>query len=130
MGTRSLTIVYNDNSKTKLVCMYRQFDGYPTGHGKELSELLDGRVIVNGFGLDDTTNSKVSNGMGCLAATIIANFKDGIGGIYIMPPTTKDAGQDYEYHVYNDNVIVKGYGKVVFKGDYSAFNVFCNTPEK
>jgi len=36
MGTRSLTYVYDN--KEPLVCMYRQFDGYPSGHGKELAE--------------------------------------------------------------------------------------------
>ena len=39
MGTRSLTYVYDDYSvNTPIMCMYRQYDGYPTGHGAELSE--------------------------------------------------------------------------------------------
>ena len=35
MGTRSLTYVYDDYSvNTPIMCMYRQHDGYPTGHGE------------------------------------------------------------------------------------------------
>ena len=44
MGTRSLTFVYEDNKP--IVNMYRQFDGYPEGHGQELADfLLSGAVI-------------------------------------------------------------------------------------
>ena len=38
MGTRSLTFVYDENN-TPVLNMYRQFDGYPSGHGAELAEL-------------------------------------------------------------------------------------------
>ena len=38
MGTRCLTYVYEGNSP--LVCLYRQFDGYPSGHGTELANFL------------------------------------------------------------------------------------------
>ena len=38
MGTRSLTFVYEGDKP--FVNMYRQFDGYPSGHGQEL-ELID-----------------------------------------------------------------------------------------
>ena len=31
MGTRSLTYVYENEAP--IICMYRQFDGYPSGHG-------------------------------------------------------------------------------------------------
>ena len=39
MGTRSLTFVYNDNKKP-IINLYRQYDGYPSGHGAELAEFL------------------------------------------------------------------------------------------
>ena len=48
MGTRSLTYVY-DNDDVPVVCMYRQFDGYPTGHGSELAHFLVPFKIVNGI---------------------------------------------------------------------------------
>ena len=107
MGTRSLTRVfetYQDEKKNKqvkvqLVNMYRQYDGYPEGHGTELADFLKGGKVVNGIGGDD---KNVFNGAGCLAAQMIAHFKDGAGGFYIQPITAKDCGQEYEYEVIVD----------------------------
>ncbi len=107
MGTRSLTKVietYRDEKKNKqvkvtLVNMYRQYDGYPSGHGTELADFLKGGKVVNGIGGNDTN---VFNGAGCLAAQMIAHFKDGAGGIYIEPITSKNCGQEYEYEVIVD----------------------------
>ena len=45
MGTRSLTYVYDDNNDP-IICMYRQFDGYPTGHGSELADFLTPFKII------------------------------------------------------------------------------------
>ena len=39
MGTRSLTFVYDEDGR-KIINMYRQYDGYPSGHGKDLAESL------------------------------------------------------------------------------------------
>ena len=108
MGTRSLTRVIetwkDDDGKQKqemLVTMYRQFDGYPEGHGQELAEFLNSGKVVNGLGLDE--KQKVFNGAGCMAAQMISHFKgDSAGGIYIYPNSTKDAWQNYEYHVLVD----------------------------
>ena len=33
MGTRSLTFVYDEYGE-KIINMYRQYDGYPSGHGR------------------------------------------------------------------------------------------------
>ena len=44
MGTRSITVVYDEYNDKPVVCMYRQFDGYPSGHGRELAEILKDRV--------------------------------------------------------------------------------------
>jgi len=107
MGTRSLTRVFNtykDEKKNKqvkeqLVNMYRQYDGYPEGHGTELADFLKGGRVVNGIGGKDTN---VFNGAGCLAAQMVAHFKDGAGGIYIEPITAKNCGQEYEYEVIVD----------------------------
>lgn len=95
MGTRSLTRVFEEGAQ--LVCLYRQMDGYLSGHGKELFDFLKDRRIGNGLGLDADNN--YSNGAGCLAASLIAHFKTEPGGFYLMPINTKDAGQDYEYHI-------------------------------
>lgn len=123
MGTRSLTFVYDGDEA--MINMYRQFDGYPSGHGLELAEFLNSfEAITNGFSINETR--KIANGMGCLAAQLIANFKTEVGGFYIYPVTATDCGQEYEYHVHQDRVVVKNYNSnVMFDGDWVAFKSFC-----
>ena len=97
MGTRSIVRViqkWNDEvtNKTKsqtLVCMYRQMDGYPSGMGADLAEFLN------------EVDTKY-NGAQCLAAQMVAHFKDGIGGIYLYPTNVKDVWQNYEYEIIED----------------------------
>lgn len=98
MGTRALTFVYDSNDKP-IVNLYRQYDGYPTGHGAELAEFLSQfAAITNGIAVGDTR--RTANGMGCLAAQLVAHFKDSVGGFYIYSVDSTECGQDYEYHVY------------------------------
>jgi len=128
MGTRSLTYIYDDNEP--LVCMYRQFDGYPSGHGAELAEFLSSGKMVNGLSGD---NTKVFNGMCCLAAQMVAHFKKGPGGIYLMPPTPgADHDQEYEYHVRLHSaprnelrVEVRDAAHILFEGSLALFEAFC-----
>tara|TARA_R110000751_G_scaffold257615_1_gene357006 strand:+ start:151 stop:543 length:393 start_codon:yes stop_codon:yes gene_type:complete len=95
MGTRSLThIIEKDNT---LTTMYRQYDGYLSGHGNDLAEFLKEIQITNGYS-GDTTN--LANGMGCLTAQLIAHFKKECGNIYIYPPDAKDCWEEYTYFVY------------------------------
>ena len=72
-------------------------------------------------------NADDFNGMGCLAAQMIAAFKQGIGGIYIEPVTDEDCGQDYTYKVYNNRVEVYDYKGLIFKGNYAEFTEFCKS---
>ncbi len=112
MGTRSLTHVYDAHPQNgfdrpaifntpedakPFFTFYRQMDGYPEGHGKDLAEFLDGFVVVNGI---SERPPKLANGMNCLAAQIIAHFKDGAGEFYIYPANARDCGEEYVYHVY------------------------------
>ena len=123
MGTRSLTFVYTEDN-TPIINMYRQFDGYPTGHGAELAEfLLSGRMVngLNGMGKE-----KQFNGMGCLAAQMISHFKQSAGGFYIHPVTSTDCWQDYEYHVYEDRVRIYDMTKDIFNGTWKQFEKYCS----
>lgn len=99
MGTRSLTYVENEQG-TPILCMYRQFDGYPSGHGDELAKYLAAHRIVNGFGAGDTWENAF-NGAGCMAASIVAHFKESIGGFYLYDPSEENAdhGQEWVYTV-------------------------------
>ncbi len=155
MGTRSLTRVIetytdktNKKKSVKLINMYRQYDGYPSGHGMDLAEFLNGTKVVNGLGMDEVKSTRVFNGAGCLAAQLIAHFKEGAGGIYIEPITANDCGQEYEYEIIVDfdtkEVTLKcieiGYidskgnyknGKrVLFEGKASEFEKFVEEKEK
>jgi hypothetical protein len=147
MGTRSLTFVYSETNNgekaTPIINMYRQYDGYPSGHGAELAEFLSGGRLVNG--LSGMGKERQFNGMGCLAAQMVANFKDGAGSFYLYPVTTTDCGQDYEYHVRNIdgefkitvfNCGVNFFGLTqseqhdkIFEGNLSQFAEFCSAEE-
>jgi len=122
MGTRSLTYVYE--GKMPVVCLYRQYDGYPSGHGAELAEFLMGYDIVNGFG---EKRAKLANGMGCLAAQMVAHFKTETGNFYLHAPLLdRDDGQDFEYHVYDKQVIIMDHsGDPIFKGTHAELADYC-----
>ena len=123
MGTRSLTFVYDGD--VPVINIYRQYDSYPSVHGHELAQFLDSKTLVDGYG---EQNSVEANGMGCLAAQLIVQLKHGVGGIYIYPVSSTDCFQDYEYHVYEDKVIVKDPTAVIFEGTWEEFAQFCLDP--
>lgn len=148
MGTRSLTFVYEESKgKEKpeaIINMYRQFDGYPTGHGQELAEFLSGGKIVNGLRIGE--EGRFFNGMGCLAAQLVANFKTESGGFYLYPVSAENCGQDYEYHIFNVggvfNIKVFDCGcnffgisnsdqhDSIFEGSLEEFTEFCKEKEE
>jgi alpha-glucuronidase len=114
MGTRSLTYVYSYDEP--VVCMYRQYDGYPTGHGAELAEFLN--------------VTKVYNGMDCLAASMIAYFKKEPYNFYLYPTNLdQSCGQEYEYHVYDDKVKIvetNSSGPALFEGSWNELAEYCS----
>lgn len=98
MGTRCLTHIHDEGIDSPvLTVIYRQHDGYPEGHGKELADLLEPLHLVNGI---SSRHGGEANGTGCLAATIIAHFKEGVGSFYVYRPDVGDCGEDYVYRVY------------------------------
>jgi|TARA_R100000656_G_scaffold98828_2_gene71727 hypothetical protein len=101
MGTRSLTTFIDDHNDNEIVVMYRQMDGYPETHGKELVEFLDDMHIVNGIRIND--ERKIANGISCLAAQTVAHFKDGVGHIYLYSAGLRDCGEEYIYTIYTYN---------------------------
>jgi len=110
MGTRSLTRVYEswEDEKGKkyrncILAMYRQFDGYPSGHGQELYEFLKDMKICNGIGIEQK-KGKWANGMGCLAAQLVAHFKKDIGQFYL---TIENNIQEWVYDIELENEQLK-----------------------
>ena len=137
MGTRSLTFVYEKygDKQLPIINMYRQMDGYPSGHGAELAEFLSGFNIVNGYNSDTPTKS--ANGMGCLAAQLVANFKKGIGQFRLEPAEARDCGQDYEYHIsengngiLNVSIFDSYREENIFDGSVAELVDFCNVTEE
>ena len=120
--------------RSEIVVMYRQMDGYPSGHGNDLASFLDGMVVGNGLSFNDP--GKYANGMECLAAQIIAHFKTAPGGFYLYPAGTRDAGEEYIYEVYAGHgqeihvVVKETYGKeetTIFDGPVSTFKDWVRT---
>tara|TARA_R100000781_G_scaffold11034_4_gene10206 strand:- start:475 stop:909 length:435 start_codon:yes stop_codon:yes gene_type:complete len=110
MGTRSLTRViprqkglsYDEGHKhvsKSVINMYRQYDGYPQGHGLELAEFLSEFTVVNGLGAD-SYKSKIANGSGCLAAQLVQHFKDGPGNVYLYALDDEDCLEEYIYTLF------------------------------
>lgn len=136
MGTRSLTCFIDTyegknkrgetvTKKNKIVTMYRQYDGYPEGHGLQLAEFLAGGKMVNGISMAE--NQLVFNGMGCLAAQAVAHFKDGPGGFYLHRGGTINCWEEYRYEV-----ITNGEGKDVTLRCYDVYDkkwIFEGTPQ-
>ena len=129
MGTRSLTYVYE--GETPIICMYRQFDGYLSGHGQELANFLNELTIGQGISGKPELFT-FANGMGCLAAQMIVNFKKTPGGFYIHPiELNQNALQEFEYHVYENKVVVVSHffddenpTEQIFNGSWNEFLLF------
>lgn len=105
MGTRSTTHIvdHSGESPVSLARLYIQYDGYPTGVGNDIKNILGGKTLVNGYN-DGATQI---NGAGCMAAMLIAGLKKGCGGVYLKAPTCE---QEEEF---NYTVTAKGPGEPI-----------------
>ena len=106
MGTRCLTYVFDEKYKP-IVCIYRQFDGYPEGHGEDLKRILEGIPITNGIPsrvLLGKSDERLFSGMEELAAVLVQKLKekDPHGNIYLVPPVwpPEDHWQEYEWCIF------------------------------
>ena len=99
-ATREEGVPFDKHPKTWHAQFYNHWDGYPEGLGVKLASYLDDKSIVNGIGSKDNEDL-VFNGLGCMAASIVAQLKDGPGNVYI-----EDRGShawiDYEYFIWGD----------------------------
>ena len=99
MGTRSTITFYerHDEKQIPLVKIYQHFDGYISGVGHELAKWLQSKTLVNG--LPPSVHHNMANGIGCLVAQFIHDFKTDPGGLYI---TSMSDIEEYNYHVFVD----------------------------
>jgi len=101
MGTRCLTVMKNGDGDETAV-LYRQYDGYPTGHGDELVSFLQSRTLTNGLSFPKPEGIGMrANGAACLFAQLVTHFKEQEmeAGFYLHPPGTRDCGEEYIYTV-------------------------------
>jgi len=94
MSTHANIHIYD--KEERFVSLYKHTDGYPSGLGLELYNFLVNIKLVNGL---NPEMKNVANGMGCLAAQLIANFKTTPGDLYVISPNS-DSLQDFNYHIY------------------------------
>jgi hypothetical protein len=99
IARREEGVSFSEIPEKVMVSIYNHFDGYPEGLGVKLASYLEDKKITNGLGKD---RYSVFNGLGCMAASIIAELKDEAGQIYIEDPTRPHGWIDYEYYVWGD----------------------------
>jgi hypothetical protein len=75
MGTRCLTRFYDDEDGKELLSLYRQYDGYPSGHGSELKEILSGVVQAGGISLHPKETRRIFLGAAELPILVISGLK-------------------------------------------------------
>ena len=107
MSTRSV-ITFTEKFKTRdgsdkrnLLCtIYQHEDGYIEGVGYDLANWLLKKKLCNGISMDPTLG-EYANGVGCLVAQFIKNFKTEIGGLYISYTGDREC---YNYDVVIDEM--------------------------
>jgi len=133
MGTRSLTVFNNEWDNEEIVVLYRQFDGYPTGHGRDLLSFLNNMKIVNGISPNE--KRKIANGMGCLSAQIVAYLKEAPGDFYLHSAGTRDIGEEFIYTLYyTEELKIKVQdtydgGNDLFDGNIEAYENWIKNPK-
>ncbi len=70
MGTHAVTRIHEMKSldeNEKVICQFfRHFDGYPTEHGNDIAECMEGKTVTNGY-CGNVDKTKVMNRMGTFA---------------------------------------------------------------
>ena len=117
IARREEGVSFSEIPEKVIVSIYSHWDGYPEGLGVRLAEYFDGKVVTNGLGARDFYDA--FNGMGCLAASLVAELKDGAGNIYIEDPERPHGWIDYEYYVWGDDA--KDIWISIFDGDECIF---------
>ncbi len=111
MGTRASILIKYTKCSLPFVHIYVQCDGYLSGVGQQLYDILKNHKIINGIGMNqDISNS--FNGLSCMAAWITKELKEHIGNVYLQSPFDFDYRyQDYLYKIWEkDGMIMIGLG--------------------
>ena len=109
IAKREEGVSFSEEPNQTIVDIYHHWDGYPEGLGVTLASYLDDKKVTNGLsgrkivnGISSAMNKDlVNNGMGCLAASLVAYLKDGPGNVYIES-RNQHGWIDYYYVVWGD----------------------------
>lgn len=126
MGTRSTVKFIEDNSN--ILSVYQQYDGYPSGVGQQIVNLIDKYTIVNGIAVG-REERVIANGFSDLALFYVLENKKGAGNMYA---TTSNDSQEYDYEIHStfksksviERIIVHNYGEKIFDGTVEEFKNF------
>ena len=122
IAKREEGVSFSEIPERTIVDIYHHWDGYPEGLGVTLADYLNGMKITNGISNKDDENY-LFNGVGCMAASIIAELKDGPGNVYIEPRESH-GWIDYEYYIWGDE------GKTIYISIFSNDKcIFVGEPE-
>ena len=138
MGTRATIhiakreegVSFSEIPEKKIVSIYNQYDGYPEGLGVTIADYLDGKRLVNGLGGD---RGGVFNGLGCLAASLVAELKHEAGYVYIDDPNCPHGWLDYEYVIWGDagkDLWISIFDKIPSPKGYKNNCIFVGKPSK
>ncbi len=116
IAKREEGVSFSEKPNKTIVDIYHHYDGYPEGLGVTLASYLNGYHIVNGLGRE---NDKLFNGIGCMAASIIAHLKDEPGNVYIEDKDMPHGWLDYNYYVWGADY--KSIWISIFDGDECIF---------
>ena len=122
IAMREEGVSFSEIPEKKLISIYNHYDGYPEGLGVILAEYFEDKKITNGLG---DRNAPIFNGLGCMAASIIAELKDEPGNVYIEDPNNPHGWIDYEYVIWGD--CGKDIWISIFDGDNC---IFVGKPDK
>tara|TARA_R110002012_G_scaffold251321_1_gene429261 strand:+ start:253 stop:675 length:423 start_codon:yes stop_codon:yes gene_type:complete len=120
IARREEGVSFSEKPSKTIVDIYHHYDGYPEGLGVQLASYLDGKRITNGLGgREDQNYYDYFNGLGCLAASLVAELKDGPGNVYIEDKDRPHGWLDYKYYVWGDDN--KDVWISIFDGDECIF---------
>ena len=102
IARREEGVSFSEKPNKTIVDIYHHYDGYPEGLGVTLASYLNDKKITNGLGgREDRNYYDYFNGLGCLAASLVAELKDGPGNVYIEDRGTH-GWIDYYYVIWGD----------------------------
>ena len=117
IARREEGVSFSEKPNKTIVDIYHHYDGYPEGLGVKLASYLYDKEITNGLGSRDDYDC--FNGLGCLAASLVAELKDGPGNVYIEDKNRPHGWLDYKYYVWGDDN--KSIWISIFDGDECIF---------